>query len=325
MIKTAIIPVAGLGTRMLPASKTTSKEMLPLADKPIIEYIIEECKQAGIQHVILVTSSSKTDIEDYFDRNQILEKLLESSGKLELLESIQKNSNNDITISAVRQSSAKGLGHAVLCARDLVMNQPFAVLLPDVIVRSKEHASHKNPMMDLIKQFETTHSSQLLVEEVDKHEVDKYGVVELKSAGLTINRSKPLKSIVEKPRPKDAPSNLAVVGRYVFSSGIWQHLENTNPGVGGEIQLTDAILSLIEEEAVYAVTLDGVSKDCGCKLGYYKAFVEEVLARGDQLSQEFQEFLEYTCNNSVQLDKSGKTRKRNKRASSLESDIRLAG
>ncbi|MCW8876039.1 MAG: UTP--glucose-1-phosphate uridylyltransferase [Kangiellaceae bacterium] len=292
MIKTAVIPVAGFGTRMLPASKSTSKEMLPLADKPIIEYVIEECKQAGIEHVILVTNANKADIENYFDRNYELENQLESAGKFELLSTVRQPQNEEITISAVRQSEAKGLGHAILCAKNIIANQPFAVLLPDVIVQSKENSFSDNPMLELIEQFEVTRSSQILVEPVAENEVNKYGIVEMASSRLSINRSKPLSGIVEKPEQEEAPSNLAVVGRYVFASGIWKHLENTESGVGGEIQLTDAILTLMEEEAVYALPLDGVSKDCGCKLGYYKAFVEEILAREDDLSEQFQAFLE---------------------------------
>ena len=303
MIKTAVIPVAGFGTRMLPASKSISKEMLPLADKPVIDYIVEECLLAGIEHIVLITHSRKSDIENYFDKNFELEASLQKSNKNELLKIVQKYQSDDLRITAVRQGEAKGLGHAILCARDIVGNQPFAVLLPDVIVESLSSESNNIPLFEMIQQFKRTRSSQIMVEPVAAEDVSKYGIVDLSKELLEISNSKPLQGIVEKPSVEDAPSNLAVVGRYVFSPKIWQHLELTRAGVGGEIQLTDAILSLLVEENVYAVPLKGVSKDCGCKIGYYKAFVDEVLSRNDQESKKFLDYLVSIADKHLQTER----------------------
>lgn len=308
MIKIAVIPVAGFGTRMLPASKSISKEMLPLADKPLIDYVIEECLLSGIDHVVLITHSSKTDIEDYFDKNYELESNLESANKLELLKKIKKYQSSELRITSVRQGQAKGLGHAILCAKEIVGNNPFAVLLPDVIVQSPSDAKSHIPLLEMVQQYKKVRASQIMVEPVPAEEVSKYGIVDLSSELLNITQSKPLSGIIEKPSVKDAPSNLAVVGRYVFSPGIWRHLEMTRAGVGGEVQLTDAILSLLAEENVYAVPLKGQSKDCGCKIGYYKAFVEEVLSRSDGISKEFADFIHSLDKSEEKAAKRGKER-----------------
>lgn len=274
MINTAVIPVAGFGTRMLPASKSIPKEMLPLGDKPIIHYIVEECKLAGIKNIILVNHACKTSLEDYFDRDNELENTLEAGNKFNLLDEVKRITPSSVSISSIRQKQALGLGHAILAARPLVGNKSFAVLLPDVLLRNN---SLTNNLEDMIKRYKVTRSSQILLEQVAKERVSNYGIVDGERVEDVPNRSLRLSNIVEKPDQDNAPSNLAVVGRYIFTPKIWQFLSKTQPGVGGEIQLTDAILELLKVESVYGVKMTGEARDCGCKAGYYQAFIEQAL------------------------------------------------
>ncbi|WP_286717277.1 UTP--glucose-1-phosphate uridylyltransferase GalU [Thalassolituus sp. UBA2009] len=270
----AVIPVAGLGTRMLPASKAIPKEMLTLADKPLIQYVVNECAAAGITEIILVTHSSKNAIENHFDTSFELESTLEARVKRQLLDEVRSITPRGVTIMHIRQGQAKGLGHAVLCAKPLVGDAPFVVVLPDVLIDDASADLEKENLAAMIREYETTGASQILVEAVAQQDVDKYGIVDISGAELKPGESAPISTIVEKPAVKEAPSNLAVVGRYVLPASIWEILEHTAPGAGDEIQLTDAIFTLMQRDAVNAFYMTGKSHDCGGKLGYMKAFVE---------------------------------------------------
>jgi UTP--glucose-1-phosphate uridylyltransferase len=290
----AVIPVAGLGTRMLPATKAIPKEMLPIVDKPLIQYIVNECAAAGIKEIILVTHSSKNAIENHFDTSFELESMLESRVKRQLLEEIQSICPKGVTIMNVRQGQSKGLGHAVLCARPLIGDAPFAVLLPDVLMDEVSCDLRKDNLAAMLKRFNETGYSQVMVEEVPEEDVSKYGVVDCNGVEGEQGKSTPMKAIVEKPERKDAPSNLAVVGRYVFNKDIWPLLEITPYGAGNEIQLTDAIALLMKKETVEAFTMTGRSHDCGDKLGYMKAFVEHGIrhkSTGAAFEQWLKEFV----------------------------------
>ncbi|MGR2767992.1 UTP--glucose-1-phosphate uridylyltransferase GalU [Photobacterium ganghwense] len=290
-ITKAVIPVAGLGTRMLPATKAIPKEMLPLVDKPLIQYIVKECIDAGIKEIVLVTHSSKNAIENHFDTSYELEATLEKRVKRQLLDEVQSICPPDVTIMHVRQGHAKGLGHAVLCAKPLVGDAPFAVVLPDVILDEYTADQSVENLAAMINRFEEFSASQIMVEPVPMTEVSKYGVVDCEGAVLEGGQSHAMKAMVEKPAVEDAPSNLAVVGRYVLSSKIWDKLAITPPGAGDEIQLTDAIDMLMAEETVEAFHMTGKSHDCGDKLGYLKAFVEYGL-RHDALGDDFKDYLD---------------------------------
>jgi len=270
----AVIPVAGLGTRMLPATKAIPKEMLPLVDKPLIQYVVNECAAAGITEIILVTHSSKNAIENHFDTSFELESTLETRVKRQLLEEVRAITPEGVTITSVRQGQAKGLGHAVLCAQPLIGDEPFAVVLPDVLIDEYQSDLKTENLAKMIKLYESSKVSQIMVEAVPQELVSSYGVVDLQGAEVAPGDNKPMEAIVEKPKQENAPSNLAVVGRYILSEKIWELLKITPPGAGDEIQLTDAIASLIEQEQVDAFYMTGKSHDCGSKLGYMKAFVE---------------------------------------------------
>lgn len=270
----AIIPVAGLGTRMLPASKAIPKEMLTLADKPLIQYVVEECAAAGIKEIILVTHSSKNAIENHFDTSFELESTLEARVKRQLLEEVRSITPKGVTIMQVRQGQAKGLGHAVLCAKPLIGDSPFAVVLPDVLIDNAACDLTRDNLAAMVREFNQTGVSQILVEPVPHELVNQYGIVDLGGVELKPGQSAPLASIVEKPDPSEAPSNLCVVGRYVFPAKIMETLAFTPPGAGDEIQLTDGIFSFMKEQPVNAFYMTGKSHDCGGKLGYMKAFVE---------------------------------------------------
>lgn len=287
MITTAVIPVAGFGTRMLPASKSTPKELLPLADKPMIHYIINECNDAGIRHVILVNHASKTSLEDYFGRNHELEDSLKKYHKDELLEEIKNILPSGMTISTVRQNQSLGLGHAVLAAKEVVGKRSFAVLLPDVLIEHDKKIGGHTDLSTMIREFLKTQASQILVEPVEQKRIPNYGIV----AGDIEGNRFCLSDIVEKPTIEKSPSNLAVVGRYVFSSSIWGQLEKTKPGAGNEIQLSDAIKTLLTKEKVFAVTLKGDTYDCGCKHGYYQAFIEKALETSQVHRLELENFI----------------------------------
>jgi len=290
-VKKAVIPVAGLGTRMLPATKAIPKEMLPVVDKPLIQYVVSECVNAGIREIILVTHASKNSIENHFDTSFELEATLEKRVKRQLLEAVQAICPKDVTIMHVRQGVAKGLGHAVLCARPMVGDAPFAVVLPDVIVDEGTCNPKKDNLADMTAKFNTSQVSQIMVESVPQEDISKYGIVDLDGAQLSPGDSAKMHGMVEKPNLSDAPSDLAVVGRYVLSEKIWDLLAKTTPGAGDEIQLTDAIDSLMQTEQVDAYYMKGKSHDCGSKLGYMKANVEYAM-RHPELGTEFNEFLQ---------------------------------
>lgn len=291
-----IIPVAGLGTRMLPATKAIPKEMLTLVDKPLIQYVVNECVAAGIKEIVLVTHSSKNAIENHFDTSFELETMLEKRVKRQLLEEVRSICPKDVTLIHVRQGNAKGLGHAVLCGRPVVGNEPFAVVLPDVLLADFSANQKKENLSAMIKRFNETLSSQIMVAPVAQEEVSSYGIVDCGNVELKDGESAKIENIVEKPSIENAPSNLAVVGRYVFSSTIWDLLEKTPVGVGDEIQLTDAIDMLIEKENVEAFHMTGNSFDCGDKIGYMKAFVEYGI-RHEKLGKDFKLFIKSLAKN----------------------------
>ena len=286
----AIIPVAGLGTRMLPATKAIPKEMLTLVDKPLIQYVVNECVAAGIKEIVLVTHSSKNAIENHFDTSFELETMLEKRVKRQLLEEVRSIVPKDVTIMHVRQGNAKGLGHAVLCGRPLVGDEPFAVILPDVLLAEFSANQKKENLAAMLKRFNQTKASQIMVSPVAPEAVSSYGIADCGGVEIPPGESAKINSIVEKPSVEEAPSNLAVVGRYVFSAAIWDLLEKTPVGVGDEIQLTDAIDMLIEKETVEAFHMTGISYDCGDKIGYMKAFVEYGLHH-NKLGDEFKSYL----------------------------------
>ena len=285
-----IIPVAGLGTRMLPATKAIPKEMLTIADKPLIQYIVNECVAAGIKEIVLVTHSSKNAIENHFDTSFELETMLEKRVKRQLLEEVRSIVPKDVTLMHVRQGQAKGLGHAVLCGRAVVGNEPFAVVLPDVILADFSANQKTENLAAMIKRFNETKHSQIMVAPVPREDVSSYGVADCAGVEIPAGETAKIVKMVEKPSVEDAPSNLAVVGRYVFSAGIWDLLEKTPVGVGDEIQLTDAIDMLIEQETVEAFHMTGRTFDCGDKLVYMQAFTEYSL-RHDKFGNEFKDFI----------------------------------
>ncbi|MDE8034773.1 UTP--glucose-1-phosphate uridylyltransferase GalU [Actinobacillus equuli subsp. haemolyticus] len=285
-----IIPVAGLGTRMLPATKAIPKEMLTIADKPLIQYIVNECVAAGIKEIVLVTHSSKNAIENHFDTSFELETMLEKRVKRQLLDEVRSIVPKDVTLMHVRQGQAKGLGHAVLCGRAVVGNEPFAVVLPDVILADFTANQKTENLAAMIKRFNETKHSQIMVAPVPKEDVSSYGVADCAGVDIPAGETAKIVKMVEKPSVEEAPSNLAVVGRYVFSENIWDLLEKTPVGVGDEIQLTDAIDMLIEQETVEAFHMTGRTFDCGDKLGYMQAFTEYSL-RHDKFGNEFKDFI----------------------------------
>ncbi|XPF96117.1 UTP--glucose-1-phosphate uridylyltransferase GalU [Colwellia sp. RE-S-Sl-9] len=289
-IKKAVIPVAGLGTRMLPATKAIPKEMLPIVDKPLIQYIVNECIAAGIKEIVLVTHSSKNAIENHFDKSFELETTLEKRVKRQLLEEIQAICPKGITILHVRQGEAKGLGHAVLKARPIIGNEPFVVVLPDVILDETTANLKTENLAAMLARFDEVGHSQIMVEPVPMDQVKNYGVVDCGGEELVAGESKAMTAVVEKPDVEDAPSNLAVVGRYVLSAEIWNLLAITRPGAGDEIQLTDAIDALMEKETVEAFHMTGKSHDCGSKLGYMKANIEYGL-RHPEIAEEFRAYV----------------------------------
>ncbi len=267
MIKKAILPVAGLGTRFLPASKSIPKEMVTVVDRPAIEYVVREAVAAGIEQIILVTHSSKASIENYFDRNFELETTLEHKKKFDLLKEITENLPPHVSVVSVRQPQPLGLGHAVLCAKAIIGDDDFAVLLPDVLVKDHEAM---NDLSLMIQRFDASKAAQIMVEAVPDHLVDQYGIVDVKHLPNE-GESIVMQGIVEKPALGTAPSNLSVVGRYILPAKIMQLLETTPKGAGGEIQLTDAIAMLQATDSVEAYRMQGQTFDCGSKIGYLKA------------------------------------------------------
>jgi len=281
-IKTAVFPAAGLGTRFLPATKSQPKEMLPLVDKPMIQYVVEEAKNSGIEHVVLVTGRGKNAIEDHFDISFELEENLKSKGKSELLEIVQSVSKM-ITVSYVRQKEPLGLGHAILCAKPLVGNQPFAVFLGDDLVDSKVPC-----MAQMIKSFEKHGNSVIAVQEVPGEEISSYGVIA--GGRIADSREFDVTDMVEKPPASQAPSNMAVIGRYILAPEIFEILETTGKGAGGEIQLTDGLKTLLESQKIIGYEFEGTRYDTGSKLGFLQATVEFALKR-DDLGPSFRKYL----------------------------------
>jgi UTP--glucose-1-phosphate uridylyltransferase len=285
-VRKAVFPAAGWGTRFLPATKAQPKEMLPLVDKPIIQYGVEEAVAAGIEQIIIVTSTHKGAIEDHFDLNLELEHVLEEKGEIEKLRQVRHISNL-AQLAYVRQKEQLGLGHAILMAKDLIGHEPFAVILPDDVVIADRPA-----IGQLIHAYDRTHSSVVAVMQVPAEEVSRYGIVaaETVEAPLDGGRLRKMTGIVEKPKQKDAPSDLAVIGRYVLTPKIFDKLEQTQRGSGGEIQLTDAIEALMDEQSVYTYEFEGVRYDAGTTMGWLQATVEIALQRPD-LGKDFREHL----------------------------------
>ena len=284
----AVLPVAGLGTRMLPATKAIPKEMLPLVDKPLIQYVVNEAVAAGIKEIVLVTHASKNSIENHFDTSFELEATLEARVKRSLLDEVRSIVPKDVTVISVRQSAPLGLGHAVLAAKPIVGNNPFAVMLPDVIIDKYKSNPKTDNLSQMINRFDQTGHNQVMVEPVPQPQVHQYGVVDLAGKNINAGENAIIKNMVEKPNNDEAPSNLAITGRYVVSPTIWDLLEYTPPGAGGEIQLTDALLQLRHLETLEAYHLTGKSHDCGSKLGYMLANVEYAM-QSSHMGEEFTE------------------------------------
>ncbi len=284
-VRKAVFPVAGLGTRFLPATKASPKEMLPVVDKPLIQYAVEEAYAAGIRHMVFVTGRSKRAIEDHFDTAYELENELETAGKHELLELVRSVQPDDMDCAFVRQPRSLGLGHAVLCAEPLVGNEPFAVLLADDLMRGP--IDGKPVLAQMVQAFRQQGRSVIAVQEVPEDQVHRYGIVAGEPAGGPLIR---IQRIVEKPAPKDAPSRMGVAGRYILTPAIFQQIRNQPIGTGGEIQLTDAIGRLMEQEAVYAFQYEGKRYDCGSKEGFLQATVELALEHGE-VGDSFRDYL----------------------------------
>ncbi|EMH5180367.1 sugar phosphate nucleotidyltransferase [Serratia marcescens] len=288
----AVIPVAGLGMRMLPATKAIPKEMLPIVDKPLIQYIVNECVAAGIKEIILVTHSSKNAIENHFDTSFELEAMLEARVKRQLLDEVQSITPKGVTLMHIRQGQPKGLGHAVLCAKPLIGESPFVVLLPDVLLDDAKADMQKENLAHLISRFEETGLSQVLIQPVDEHVLRDYSVVECQNNKLRPGESSRITAIIEKPDSDvQLKSNYSAVGRYVLSADIWPILEKIEPGAWGRIQLTDAIAELLKQQAVEASVLVGESFNCGEKMGYLRAFVTHGLRHPTQ-GEAFREWVE---------------------------------
>ncbi|WP_347019140.1 UTP--glucose-1-phosphate uridylyltransferase GalU [Acinetobacter calcoaceticus] len=286
MIKKAVLPVAGLGTRFLPASKSIPKEMVTVVDRPAIEYVVREAVEAGIEQIILVTHSSKASIENYFDRNFELETTLEQKKKFDLLAEITQIVPPHVSVVSVRQPQPLGLGHAVLCAKSIVGGDDFAVLLPDVLVKDN---SGRNDLTRMIARYNASQAAQIMVEAVPDNLVDQYGIVDV-AHSPNEGESITMQGIVEKPAVGFAPSNLSVVGRYILPAKIMHLLENTPKGAGNEIQLTDAIAMLQETDIVEAYRMQGQTFDCGSKLGYLKAVLHYGLEHA-KLGAEFKQLI----------------------------------
>ncbi|MGL4797172.1 MAG: UTP--glucose-1-phosphate uridylyltransferase GalU [Paraclostridium sp.] len=280
-VKKAIIPAAGLGTRFLPATKSQPKEMLPIVDKPTLQYIIEEAINSGIEEILIITGRSKKSIEDHFDKSVELELELEQKGKKEMLEMVQQISNM-VNIHYIRQKEPKGLGHAIHCAKSFIGNDPFAVLLGDDIVDSETPC-----LKQLINAYDEYKTSILGVQEVAKEDTDKYGILDCKHIEDRVYK---VRDMVEKPAVEEAPSNIAILGRYIITPAIFEILENQAPGKGGEIQLTDALKTLGQHEAIYAYNFEGRRYDVGDKLGFLEATIDFALKR-DNLKEGLMDYI----------------------------------
>ena len=280
-VRKAIIPAAGLGTRFLPATKAQPKEMLPIVDKPSLQYIIEEAVASGIEEILIITGRNKKSIEDHFDRSIELELELEKSGKTHLLEEVRKISDM-VNIHYIRQKEPKGLGHAIHCAKSFIGNEPFAVLLGDDIVYSEKPCLKQ--MIEIYDEYKTT---ILGVQKVPAGDVNKYGIIDAKEIEDRVYK---VKGLIEKPSIEEAPSNIAILGRYIINPAIFEILEHTQPGKNGEIQLTDGLRTLAQKEAMYAYNFEGIRYDVGDKIGFLKATVEFALRRED-LKEVFMDYL----------------------------------
>jgi UTP--glucose-1-phosphate uridylyltransferase len=281
-VRKAVFPVAGLGTRFLPATKASPKEMLPIVDKPLIQYAVEEAAAAGITDMIFVTGRGKRTIEDHFDKAVELEAELRAKNKLKLLQDVESMLPQSLNYCYVRQSEALGLGHAVLCARSLVGNEPFAVILADDLIDADTAV-----MKQMVKQFDHHQASVIAVQNVERKETASYGIVAAKRIEDSLGK---ITTIVEKPKPEDAPSTLGVVGRYILTPEIFELLATQPPGAGREIQLTDAIARLTKKQSVLAYEFEGTRYDCGSKLGYLKATINFAL-KHPELASDFMSYL----------------------------------
>ncbi len=286
-IKTAVFPVAGMGTRFLPATKANPKEMLPIVDKPLIQYAVEEAVSAGMTQMVFITGRTKNAISDHFDKTYELESELEKKGKTELLKLVQGIVPKEVTCIYIRQAEPLGLGHAVLCAASVVGDNAFAVILADDLINNRNNTC----MQQLVNIYEQYEHSVLAVDEVPKQDTQNYGVIKPHSDMDLPKNLYQLDGIVEKPKSEDAPSNLSVVGRYILTPKIFELLNNTQEGAGGEIQLTDAIEQLLQHEIVNACQFEGRRFDCGSKLGYLEATVEYALQH-PELAESFHSYLQ---------------------------------
>ena len=284
VVRKAVFPAAGLGTRFLPATKAQPKEMLPLVDKPIIQYGVEEALAAGCNQIIIITGRGKTAIEDHFDVSYELEKMLEEKGKHDLLQIVHQISDM-IHVAYVRQKEALGLGHAVLTARELIGNEPFAVLLADDVIDAKVPC-----MRQLMDVFEEKQSSVIATQVIEGPAISSYGVIKAKEVPGSGGKLFEVLDLVEKPKAEEAPSNLAVIGRYILTPTVFETLSDIRPGAGGELQLTDGLRALLKREKLYAYVYEGRRHDTGDKLGFLKATVEFALKR-DDLGGKFREYL----------------------------------
>lgn len=281
-VKKAVFPVAGLGTRFLPATKASPKEMLPIVDKPLIQYAVEEAMDAGITDIIFISSRTKRTVEDHFDKAYELETELEARGKKRVLELVQSIRPAGVNFIYIRQAEALGLGHAVLCAQPVVGDEPFAVILADDLIDGQPPV-----MKQMVDQYDFYQCSVLGVQQVAPDETASYGIVDATTLEERVSR---VNAIVEKPKPEDAPSTLGVVGRYILTPRIFHHIRDLKPGAGGELQLTDAIAAMLLEQQVLAYAFDGVRYDCGSKLGYLQATVEYAL-KHPEVQQGFEAYL----------------------------------
>lgn len=281
-VRKAVFPVAGLGTRFLPATKASPKEMLPIVDKPLIQYAVEEAIEAGITDIIFISSRTKRTVEDHFDKAYELETELETRGKKRVLELVQSIRPNHINFIYIRQAEALGLGHAVLCAQPVVGNEPFAVILADDLIDGEPAV-----MKQMVDQYNYYQCSVLGVQQVAREDTASYGIVDATPMAERVSR---VNAVVEKPKPEEAPSTLGVVGRYILTPRIFHHIQHLTPGAGGELQLTDAIAGLLKEQQVLAYAYDGIRYDCGSKLGSLQATVEYAL-KHSEVSEDFAAYL----------------------------------
>ena len=286
-LRKAVLPVAGFGTRFLPATKATPKEMLPIIDKPLVQYAVEEAIKIGIEEIIFITNPSKYSIKNHFDKSLLLEEKLIKSGKFDFVEKLNPSEFNDIKFTYINQKEQKGLGHAILLAEDFINNEPFAVLLPDDLFFSE-----KSCLMQLEEVYKQTNSSVIAVNKIDAHNIHKYGVIK---PGFVNNRAIEVLDIVEKPKYEDAPSDIAVCGRYILNSSIFKYLNKTSPDSGEEIQLTDAIKMMLKDESVYACVYQGKKFDCGSKKGFVEATLT-ISLRDPEIKDEIKDFIRKQLN-----------------------------